>query len=246
MSNARSPREVCSTTIGTSGLTVLASFRFGRSSPAQLLGWEPGRQPSNRQTPRNPVYRLGTRSPDLTAGAALGALGVARSPELLARLRLLDGDRLGRGGDELPRLALGEVLLERLEPAGRLEALQQLLRRGPARPVTGRLLDGLAHLVVARLDPLRLDDRRQHGLAPQRLLGVGLALLDDLLLLATGDPQVGLAVDALVRERMQHRVPQLAGARLHQRLGDVDRGGIDRRVERSLAELGLDLGCVGL
>src|SRR5919198_5037653 len=36
MSNARSPREVCSTTIGTSGLTVLASFRFGRSSPAQL------------------------------------------------------------------------------------------------------------------------------------------------------------------------------------------------------------------
>ena len=28
MSNARSPREVCSTTIGTSGLTVLASFRF--------------------------------------------------------------------------------------------------------------------------------------------------------------------------------------------------------------------------
>jgi hypothetical protein len=46
MSNARSPREVCSTTIGTSGLTVLASFRFGRSSPAQVLsfswGWEPG------------------------------------------------------------------------------------------------------------------------------------------------------------------------------------------------------------
>ena len=32
--NARSPREVCSTTIGTSGLTVLASFRFSRSNPA--------------------------------------------------------------------------------------------------------------------------------------------------------------------------------------------------------------------
>src|SRR5918993_3636735 len=35
MSNARSPREVCSTTIGTSGLTVLASFRVQRLSPAR-------------------------------------------------------------------------------------------------------------------------------------------------------------------------------------------------------------------
>jgi hypothetical protein len=34
MSNARSPREVCSTTIGTSGLTVLASFRFESSNPS--------------------------------------------------------------------------------------------------------------------------------------------------------------------------------------------------------------------
>src|SRR5689334_14029028 len=37
MSNARSPREVCSTTIGTSGLTVLASFRVSASFPAWVL-----------------------------------------------------------------------------------------------------------------------------------------------------------------------------------------------------------------
>src|SRR4051812_5103708 len=35
MSNARSPREVCSTTIGTSGLTVLASFRVWRPNPSR-------------------------------------------------------------------------------------------------------------------------------------------------------------------------------------------------------------------
>src|ERR1700752_1803013 len=34
MSNARSPREVCSTTIGTSGLIVLASFCVLRWNPA--------------------------------------------------------------------------------------------------------------------------------------------------------------------------------------------------------------------
>src|SRR5918996_5641235 len=112
MSNARSPREVCSTTMGTSGLTVLASFRFGRSSPAQLPGLGARRQPSNRQEPRNPDLRLGPRRPNLTSGAALGALGVARRPELLARLRLLDGDRPGRLGDQIERLALGQVLLE--------------------------------------------------------------------------------------------------------------------------------------
>src|SRR3954452_8161641 len=38
MSNARSPREVCSTTIGTSGLTVLASFRVWRPNPSRRAG----------------------------------------------------------------------------------------------------------------------------------------------------------------------------------------------------------------
>src|SRR3954464_11514834 len=98
MSNARSPREVCSTTIGTSGLTVLASFRFERSSPARLdVGWEPG---DSLAIAGGPKTRL-TASLNLTSAAGrpelAGAAGlfVARRPELLARLCLLDRDRLG-------------------------------------------------------------------------------------------------------------------------------------------------------
>src|SRR5919112_2552947 len=65
MSNARSPREVCSTTIGTSGLTVLASFRFERSSPAQLLGWEPGDSLAIVSGPKTRVLPLwGVRQPE--------------------------------------------------------------------------------------------------------------------------------------------------------------------------------------
>ena len=37
MSNARSPREVCSTTIGTSGLTVLASLIFAVAGGYETL-----------------------------------------------------------------------------------------------------------------------------------------------------------------------------------------------------------------
>ena len=90
-------------------------------------------------------------------------------------------------------------------------------------PLARGLLDRLEDLLVGRLDALGLDDRGEHRLAPQRLLGVGLALLDDLALVAPGDPQVRLARDALVRERVQHLVPQLAGARLDERVGDVER-----------------------
>src|SRR4051812_6110105 len=124
MSNARSPREVCSTTIGTSGLTVLASFRFGRLSPAaQLPGLGARRQPSNRIGPAFPAERLGTRGPELACRAALGAFGVTGRPELVAGLRLLDRDRLRGLRDQVERLALREVLLERLQTARGLQPL---------------------------------------------------------------------------------------------------------------------------
>src|SRR4051794_37534472 len=143
MSNARSPREVCSTTIGTSGLTVLASFRFSRSNPST------GRRPRGRplsdglnrslaaslatQTgrpnrPDGSARRSGPGRPELPAGPRRLALATGR-PELVAGLRLLDGDRRRGLGDEVERLALREVLLERVEPAGRLQALEQLLGR---------------------------------------------------------------------------------------------------------------------
>src|SRR5689334_24731362 len=119
MSNARSPREVCSTTIGTSGLTVLASFRFERSSPALIhVGGEPGDSLAIAKTRKtrltaslNPASA--TRRPELT-GRAAGLLAAGR-PQLLARLRLLHGDRLGGVGDEVERLALREIFLERVD-----------------------------------------------------------------------------------------------------------------------------------
>src|SRR3954467_14871569 len=101
MSNARSPREVCSTTIGTSGLTVLASFRFERSVPAQLhVGWEPGdslaigRARKARLT-ASLNLTLAAGSPELTRLAGLLATG---GPQLAPGPPLLDRDgRCGAG-----------------------------------------------------------------------------------------------------------------------------------------------------
>src|SRR5687768_14922762 len=87
------------------------------------------------------------RRPQLARRGAL----VARRPQLVARLRLVDRDRLRGLGDEVDRLALGEVLFERLEPAGRLQALEQLLRRHAALALARGLLDRLEHLLVGRL-----------------------------------------------------------------------------------------------
>src|SRR4051794_10448701 len=127
MSNARSPREVCSTTIGTSGLTVLASFRVWRPNPSRRatctrssrressarvrppnLGLD-GRsghvRRGVREGPRAPLEALsggsGAGRPELPGAGALALL--AGRPELLARLRLLDADRLRRLREEVER-----------------------------------------------------------------------------------------------------------------------------------------------
>ena len=63
---------------------------------------------------------------------------------------------------------------------------------------------------------------------------------------APGDLQVHLLRDALVRERVEHLVPQLARARLDQRVGDVDRRAGHGGVEHRLAELGLDTALLAL
>src|ERR1700745_2133045 len=60
MSNARSPREVCSTTIGTSGLIVLASFCVLRWNPADS---------SNHPAPRDRGLR-GLRDRAISGSAA--------------------------------------------------------------------------------------------------------------------------------------------------------------------------------
>src|ERR687886_782804 len=100
MSNARSPREVCSTTIGTSGLTVLASFRFEYSNPARHQGTAAprlhataGRRSPGQPGPFGQTARLppsGTGGPELAGAGRLAGPG---GPQLVARLGLLDRDR---------------------------------------------------------------------------------------------------------------------------------------------------------
>src|SRR2546422_7252250 len=112
MSNARSPREVCSTTMGTSGLRVLAlvSLRAADSStrlagPSVIRG---GPQPAGRSD----------------AARLLGPLGAGR-PQPLPGLRLADRDRLGARGDQLHRLARGLFLAQVLHAPGRTQPLEQ-------------------------------------------------------------------------------------------------------------------------
>src|SRR4051812_42753562 len=105
MSNARSPREGCSTTIGTSGLTVpLLSlstpypFLPERSAVAARLV---GTLAMGPQAPDG-VRALGAGRPEL-ARHALAAGLLAGRPELVARLRAVFGDRLGVLHQEVQR-----------------------------------------------------------------------------------------------------------------------------------------------
>src|SRR4051812_15715770 len=130
MSNARSPRDVCSTTIGTSGLTVLASFRLSGANPAheRLRRAHPldRGESSNARAASGPVGRLASGRPETARGGLLGLVGPGR-PELVARLCLLDGDRLGGVGDAVDRLALGELRLQPVQAPARAQALEKLL-----------------------------------------------------------------------------------------------------------------------
>src|SRR5688500_11889108 len=98
MSNARSPREVCSTTMGTSGLTVLGFFRVAAGIPSA------GR-PVSRRHPN------GRKSSDDHRPEEGGLKGVGA---------LLLGGLGGLRGlhEQVDRQALGDVLLERVEAPG--------------------------------------------------------------------------------------------------------------------------------
>src|SRR5215213_11208257 len=95
MSKARSPRDVCSTTMGTSGLMVLASvwLRDAKSCRGSL---PTGCHGSGRSCPYGQAS-LGVGRPQLLVARALG-LVVARRPDLVLRLGLLAGGGLLRGG----------------------------------------------------------------------------------------------------------------------------------------------------
>src|SRR3954466_16310048 len=110
MSNARSPREVCSTTIGTSGLTVLASFRVSRSNPS-------GSRRSRRASLSDGPLPL-TRRHSSNAPAPPEPVRTSGSGWLARGLGRVGGDGLRRLGDQVQRLALAEVLLERVKAPG--------------------------------------------------------------------------------------------------------------------------------
>src|SRR3954467_14443249 len=253
MSKARSPRDVCSTTMGTSGLMVLALFRSSIRIPAGGTSGTVGGsgERTNRlfaaSTVRPPrrargAEALRTWRPDRLFDARRVLL--LGRPQLLARLRLLLGDRLGVLGQELDGEALRQLLPQAVQASGLLEALAELLGRGAL--ARGRALQRVEHGAVGRLDALRLDHGGDDRLALDRELGVGARLGDDLVLGLAGDPQVVVARDALVAERMDHPLPQLVGARLDERLGPLHRRLLDDGVDDRLAELAGGPGLVGL
>src|SRR5580692_8882283 len=151
MSNARSPREVCSTTIGTSGLIVLASVSLHRPDSSRPGGW------------RARIYRLAVRRPQpagllrriwLGASRALGAgaLGafLLGRPQLLARLCLLERDRLGGLRDQLHRAPRREILAQLVFAADGAQTLEQLL--GGLLFALGRRREGLQQLLLGGID----------------------------------------------------------------------------------------------
>src|ERR1700684_448509 len=226
MSNARSPREVCSTTIGTSGLMVLASVSLYRPD-------------SFRTYPERVLPRLALRRPQpgrsrLSTRLALLLSGVGR-PELLARLGLLERYRLGLGCDQLDRLTRGEILTDLIQASGLAEIVEQLLWLDSLTLGGGG--DDFQQVVIARNDRLRRHHRGDHRFAAQRLGRLGGKLGDEIVLLAPGDLQVGLAGYAAMGEGVEHSIPHLAGLRLHERLGDLYVRACIHRVERSLAKL---------
>src|SRR4051794_27988174 len=136
MSNARSPRDVCSTTMGTSGLMLLALFRLVGSIPSG---------PERLAMGFGPSAGLGARRPDLLGRLFL--LVLLGRPELVARLRLLDGDGLRRLDHEVDGLAHRDVLAQEVVAALLPHPLERLLDLLLAR-VAGGLAQRVEQLVV--------------------------------------------------------------------------------------------------
>src|SRR5436189_1495084 len=184
MSNARSPREVCSTTIGTRGLIWRGVYR----SPLPV----PGRPKAG------PL--------------ALGSLLLLGRPQPLAGLCLLERDRLRRPRDHVGGLAETDLRAKQRIPP----ALAQTLEQSLGRLVSLAGAEGGQELLVGDLDPLRVGDRREGGLPPQRALGVALQVGDQLLTRLSLHLRVGLGVDPPGAQRALDAVPHLVGAGVDQ------------------------------
>ena len=196
MSNARSPREVCSTTIGTSGLIVLAfvSLRLLgfllKATDLVSKAWTPRR--------RRRVPARGSASP--FSGVQIFSRACACST----------GDRL-RARSAIRSIAWRAARSSRTSSR---RPAERSCSRSSLASIPSRSAVGAERLRASPrsegLIALGLDDRGDDRLAAKRELGFGLHLGDDLRLLATDDLQVGLARDAAMGERVHHPLPHLA------------------------------------
>src|SRR3954454_19513819 len=223
MSKARSPREVCSTTIGTRGLMGATLYRWAGPGP-------------RRARPRGPrLCSSRARRPDL-AGFLRFLVG---RPQLLARLGLLERDRLAVLDDQVDRLAHRDVLAQRLLGALRAGPLQRplelLLAHLAAVGGGGGRAQRVLNLVLGHLDALGLDDRAEHRLALERQLRLWLCLGDELLLLLAGHLEVLARGGALGLETAGGAVPHLLRLRVPQLVRHVHLRARHRGVDRRLA-----------
>src|SRR5947209_6815856 len=125
MSNARSPREVCSTTIGTSGLIVLASFASSAGFLPNVATVQIGSGRLLRVLRTVARHRLGSAPgrPQLP-GAALARF-LLRRPQLVSRLGLLDADGLCLAHEQLQRLLARHLLAHPLQAIGLAQLLEE-------------------------------------------------------------------------------------------------------------------------
>ena len=222
MSNARSPREVCSTTIGTSGLMVLASFRFLGRIPAECSNRPSSRPARSARTGSRAVFYgvCGPRLPGVqSCPVPCSARLLAGRPELLARLGLLDADRLGLarraarppGGWRRPRAA------PRGRPLASAAARAARRRSAPSRSAAGSSASSSSSSVgsICSASTIAASTASRRS----ALRGVGLGLVGERLLVLAGDLQVGLLGDALARERRERLLEQLVGARVDEPVG---------------------------
>ncbi len=251
MSNARSPREVCSTTIGTSGLIVLASVSlprpdsFRRRRVATLPPWRESSNVSPRAVSERGL-QAGVSEPGVQS---LPARSPACSPAALAPCPASTASRApgpARPGSawrcsasRSTRLARGEVLAQRVEAARLAQALEQLLRRRCPRARPRARAPRAAPPRWARSPrPRRPRRARPRGAARARRRARPPSTISSSVL--ARDLQVGLARDALVGERVDSR-SHISRARASTSASGTSivrlrHGG----VERGLAELGLD------
>src|SRR5215831_6753648 len=235
MSNARSPREVCSITIGINGL-IASPLNFA------CFGWSfqrpHGQSPFGlRVTPHaTSPWLLAAGGPQFRLGRGRILVG---GPDALARARDLGGDALHLARDPVERLAQSKVAAERLVAT----ALEDLLDRlvGVVAVQVGLLPDQLLDLLVGNLQAELVRHRLEHELAPDGALRLGAQALNQLVAGLPGELQVGVRADPAALQRADEGVQQLARSGLDEGARGLDARRLDERVDRVGTEGGLRL-----